>query len=287
LKTPVDPPTWGPDWIKRGWRDRNVRNAADAEGTSDHARIVDNLDKSRQVARYKWMYAFAAIFALAICGLAMFVDYNIINGDVWTRALANEYMQVPDALKDSVIFKSLQVVFAVLAVHFMLKITGKFGRNALISIAFVLTIIMVGCLGYLVAYNNMDMGTSARLEHNDSAPDSAGAAGSGDSTIDRLLQTVGQSASAETPRARPAVVTASAASVPEVSLPLPKLSERSLANAQGWFWLAFASVIFFIVTAVCALYMQIAEHNVRNWLIARDYKTRRREYDELARLGAA
>jgi len=43
--------------------------------------------------------------------------------------------------------------------------------------------------------------------------------------------------------------------------------------------------IFFIVTAVCALYMQTAENNVRNYLIARDYKSRRREYDALARSG--
>jgi hypothetical protein len=289
LKSPVDPPTWGPDWIKTARRQRNGYNASStrAEPATEHAQIVANLDKSRQVARYKTLYALAAILALVVCGLAMFVDYQIINGDVWTRALANEYMQVPDALKDSVIFKSLQVIFAVLAVHFMLKITGKFGRNALISIAFVLTIIMVGCLGYLVAYNNMDMGTSARLEHNDSSTGSTSSGGSGDSSIDRLLESVGQSVSARPNEAatHPAVAQASTAALPEVSLPLPKLSEQSLANAQGWFWLAFASVIFFIVTAVCALYMQVAENNVRNWHIARDYKTRRREYDMLAHSG--
>jgi hypothetical protein len=143
---------------------------------------------------------------------------------------------------------------------------------------------MIGCLGYLVAYNNMEMGTSARLEQRDNP---AGDAGSGDSTIDRLLRSVGHESGAPQPEIRPAVNTASSASLSEVSLPLPKLSEQSLANAQGWFWLAFASVIFFIVTAVCALYMQIAENNIRNWLIARDYKTRRREYDLLARSGRA
>jgi hypothetical protein len=282
LKTPVDPPTWGPDWIKkvRRWRGQS---AAPAAAASEHQVIVDNLDKSRQVARYKGLYIMAAVLSLIVCALAMFVDYQIINGDVWTRALANEYMQVPDALKDSVIFKSLQVIFAVLAIHFMLKLTGKWGRTALVSTAFVLTIVMIGCLGYLVAYNNMDMGTSARLERSDNPP---GQAGSEDSTIDRLLHSVGGQ-EARAPAPRPAINTASAAPLDEVSLPLPKLSEQSLANAQGWFWLAFASVIFFIVTAVCALYMQIAENNIRNWLIARDYKTRRREYDLLARSGRA
>jgi hypothetical protein len=283
LRSPVDPPTWGPDWIKKVRRWRNSATPAAANAADEHKLIVDNLEKSRQVARYKGLYILTAVLSLIVCGLAMFVDYQIINGDVWTRALANEYMQVPDALKDSVVFKSLQVVFAVLAIHFMLKLTGKWGRTALISVAFVLTIVMIGCLGYLVAYNNMEMGTSAR---NERIEQGAGQAGSSDSTIDRLLQSVsGEPASA--PEVRPAVNTASAASLAEVSLPLPKLSEQSLANAQSWFWLAFASVIFFIVTAVCALYMQTAENNIRNWLIARDYRTRRQQYDLLARSGRA
>lgn len=290
LKSPVDPPTWGPHWVKkaRSWRN-GFAPAAPATAQNEHQLIVDNLEKSRQVARYKGLYIAAALLSLLVCALAMFVDYQIINGDVWTRALANEYMQVPDALKDSVIFKSLQVIFAVLAVHFMLKLTGKFGRTALISLAFILTVVMIGCLGYLVAYNNMEMGTSARLERSENAP---GQAGSADSTIDRLLQSIGgqgnearvQPAVATAPAPR-AADTAGAASSAEASLGLPKLSEQSLANAQGWFWLAFASVIFFIVTAVCALYMQIAENNIHNWHIAREYKTRRREYDTLARAG--
>jgi hypothetical protein len=283
LKSPVDPPTWGPDWIKKVRRWRQGLAAQPATAQNEHQLIVDNLEKSRQVARYKGLYILTAVLSLIICALAMFVDYQIINGDVWTRALANEYMQVPDALKESVVFKSLQVIFAVLAIHFMLKLTGKWGRTALISVAFVLTVVMIGCLGYLVAYNNMEMGTSARLERSEQAP---GQAGSEDSTIDRLLHSVGGQ-EARAPEPRPAINTASAAPTGEVSLPLPRLSERSLADAQSWFWLAFASVIFFIVTAVCALYMQTAENNIRNWLIARDYKTRRQQYDLLARSGRA
>ena len=285
LLSPVDPPTWGPDWIKR---DRRARPQAFVPGDrpSENAAIHANLDKSRQVARYKWLYALAAIIALGICGLAMLVDYSIINGDVWTRALANEYMQVPPALQNSVIFKSLQVIFAVLAVHFMLKLTGKFGRTVFVTLAFVLTILMVGCLGYLVAYNNLDMGT-ARLEHSDATTADDATSGS---SIDRLLQSVGQPSSHQTaqPRLQPAVAhrteaaAASTAAPAEFALPLPKLSEQSLANAQGWFWFGFASVIFLIVTTVCALYMQTAENNIRNWLIARDYRVRHREFVELA-----
>src|SRR6185312_3454203 len=62
-----------------------------------------------------------------------------------------------------------------------------------------------------------------------------------------------------------------------VGLPIPKISQTSLANADSWFWLAFASVIFFIVTTVAALYMQTVENNVHNFHIAKDYKDRKRK----------
>ncbi len=51
---------------------------------------------------------------------------------------------------------------------------------------------------------------------------------------------------------------------------LPKLSQSSLATTDSWFWLqAFASVIFFIVTTVAALYLQGVENNIRNVSLAR------------------
>ena len=59
-------------------------------------------------------------------------------------------MVVPPALQSSVVFKSLQVIFAVLIVHFMLKITGAYGRNTMIAAAFVMAVVMIGGLGYLV-----------------------------------------------------------------------------------------------------------------------------------------
>ncbi len=290
LKTPVDPPSWGPDWVRRwnkqlakakprsrGWFARRSKTEADADSEkpalneaqrSDAEIIAQNLEKSRQVAQYRTLYVIGFVLAVAIALLAMFVDYEIIRGDIWTRALSNEFMIVPDSLKESVFFKSLQVVFAALAIHFMLKITGVYGRNTLISTAFVLTCIMVVCLGYLVAYNNMDSATSARLDHTQEN------SASQPNVIDNLLTKINANGATQP-------VQAGKATTAEFSFPVPKLSEQTLANAQGWLWLAFASVIFFIVTTIAALYMQIAEHNARNFLISRDYKTRRRQYAQL------
>jgi hypothetical protein len=167
LKAPIDAPSWGPDWLNwHALEEAERRGSGPApEGVSsdemDSRVIVRNLERSRHVARYMPLYLATAILSVLVAVLAMFVDYQIISGDIWTRALADEFMVVPDSLKGSVMFKSLQVVFAVLAIHFMLKITGVYGRNALISTAFTLTVLMVACLGYLVAYNNMPGGTAA------------------------------------------------------------------------------------------------------------------------------
>ncbi|MGA7675649.1 MAG: hypothetical protein WCA78_11490 [Rhizomicrobium sp.] len=298
LKTPVDEPSWGPDWVRHGERvaakkakknglihwfktlygkkkddeeEEAPKPVLKAQDADDAAVISRNMEKSRQVSHYKPLYAVAAVVALAILLVAMFVDYHIIR-EVWTRALSNEFMVVPPALKSSVVFKSLQVIFAVLIVHFMLKITGAYGRNTMIAAAFVLTIVMIGGLGYLVAYNNMAGGTSTTLEQRQAPAQPT-------NSIDTLFASNDGIQHASLTRPMPQVASASAAE--GVSLGLPKLSLTSLADADSWFWLAFASVIFFIVTTVAALYMQIVENNVRNFHIAYDYRHRQKQFAQL------
>ncbi|MBV8977927.1 MAG: hypothetical protein JO261_01380 [Alphaproteobacteria bacterium] len=298
LKTPIDEPSWGPDWVRHGEKvaahrhkdekpgmfgrifarggNEEDEDSVDRDGPALNERdqtdadiIARNMEKSRQVAHYRPLYFLAAGLALSILLVAMFVDYHIIR-EVWTRALANEFMVVPPALQSSVVFKSLQVIFAVLIVHFMLKITGAYGRNAMIVASFVLALVMIGGLGYLVAYNNMAGATSAQQEQR------PGETAAPNSSIDQLFASVKKDDNGE---GSAQLMQASAAD--GVSLGLPKLSQRSLADADSWFWLAFASVIFFIVTTVAALYMQTFENNVRNFHIARDYGHRKRQFAQL------
>lgn len=295
LKTPVDQPSWGPDWVKRGEKvaahrhkkpgffsklvpfgKQELDDSEEDEPLNERERtdtdiIARNMEKSRQVAHYRPLYMIAIALALGIALLAMFVDYQIIRGDVWTRALSNEFMVVPASLQSSVVFKSMQVIFAVLIVHFMLKITGVYGRNALITTAFLFALVMIGCLGYLVAYNNMAGATSATQEQRAENPTG--------NSIEQLFASTKPDDGAVA--AQPAVHVTQASMGDGVSLGLPKLSQTSLANADSWFWLAFASVIFFIVTTVAALYMQTVENNVRNVHIARDFSHRRRQFAQL------
>ena len=300
LMTPPDAPSWGPDWVKQGEKfapkrgekrglltglfakkneDEESEVEADEKPTDEDYVIARNMEKSRQIAHYRWLYVGAGILALIIACAAMFVDYQIIRGDIWTRALSNEFMVVPASLQSTVVFKSLQVIFAVLIIHFMLKITGVYGRNAMVTAAFVFALVMIGCLGYLVAYNNMAGGTQTTLEHQDTNSQ-------GNSSIDQLLASNTQ---ASQPAAQPALATDAAdKSGSGYSLfGLPKLSQSSLATTDSWFWLAFASVIFFIVTTVAALYLQGLENNIRNVSLARDYKHRQRQFAQLHLLQVA
>ncbi len=298
LKTPVDKPSWGPDWVRHGDKhapkrrkpqgsgllgllSRNARKEEDEdeevtkqalspEKEDDAHIIARNIEKSRQVHHYRWLYGAAVVLALVIAGAAMFVDYHIIR-EVWTRALSNEFMQVPASLQGSVIFKSLQVVFAVLIVHFFLKITGAYGRNTMIVATFILALLMIGSLGYLTAYNNMAGATSAQQER--SGQDATQADSS--NAIDNLFNDGASRPAAEKPQVYNASMTEG------VSLPLPKLSQKSLADADNFLWLVFASVVFFIVTVVAALYIQSVESNVRNVAITRDYAHRRRQFAQL------
>lgn len=289
LKTPVDEPSWGPDWVRRGEKvaghaqkgpekKANGKKANDddelpvgsaQEREEENAAIIArNMEKSRQVAHYKPLYVTAAMLALVIVAISMFVDYHIIR-EVWTRALANEFMIVPPELQASVLFKSLQVVFAVLIVHFFLKITGKIGQRSMIAISFVLAMLMISGLGFLVAYNNMEGGTATAKEQTTIAQPQ-----DNNNAIRQLFASVDNSGVQQA-----ALVAAPRTAADDgVSIGLPKLSKTSLAHADSWFWLAFASVVFFIVTTVAALYMQTVENNVRNYHIANDYRQRRKDF---------
>ncbi len=304
LKTPIDPPSWGPDWIKRGHTSdpltqkksggfrlaklfpfgrkdddedeadaKDVVDDLDDDDQDDAQVIAHNMEKSRQVWHFRGLYVLGGIAAITIALLAMFVDFQIVKGDIWTRALANEFMVVPASMQGTLLFKSLQVIFAVLIIHFMLKITGVYGRNAMVTTAFLFALVMIGCLGYLVAYNNMTGGTSATLEHaQDAAPQS--------NSIDQLFASANHTGSAQESGGGLMAASMTTPKNDEASS-IPKPSPRLLANADSWFWLAFASVIFFIVTTVAALYVQTFENNVRNFLISRDYLCRRKQFAQL------
>ena len=90
----------------------------------------------------------AVVLGLFVFITALYVDYNIIS-EFWTRALSNEFGEVPPQLANTVAAKSLQVLFATLAVHYLVSNIGHGGRVAYSLVIFLITAVMVIGIGLL------------------------------------------------------------------------------------------------------------------------------------------
>lgn len=163
----------------------------------------------------------AVILGVAIFGTAMFVDYNIIH-EFWTRALSNEFGEVPPALATTVAAKSLQVVFATLAVHYLISHIGHGGRIAYSLFIFAITAFMVIGIGLLWANNSLPAGSKVfGLDVNQSAQQ-----------VDQFLKGLG----IKPPRAAP--------QPDEVKL---------LKKYELLIWLLSLGVIFLVVASIGAM----------------------------------
>lgn len=171
----------------------------------------------------------ALVFGILIFASALWVDYHIVR-EFWTRVLANEFLEVPPELADSVIFKSMQVVFATLAVHFLLRSIGKVGRAIFAGFVCLLAIAMVWGIGILVANDALPAG--AKLFGVNLSAESQG--------VDDTLAALGLA---------PADEAAAAAD---------DLDRSTVESAQTMIWLGSLSAIFLIVTGVGALALHSA-----------------------------
>lgn len=111
----------------------------------------------------------AVLLGVGVFVIALFVDYNIIS-EFWTRALSNEFGEVPPSLATTIWAKSLQVLFATLAVHYLVTNIGHGGRVAYSLFIFAITAVMVIGIGLLWANNSLPAGSKVfGLDVNSSA----------------------------------------------------------------------------------------------------------------------
>ncbi len=173
------------------------------------------------------MHHSTAIFlGLGVFVTALFVDYNIIH-EFWSRALANEFGEVPPALATTVASKSLQVVFATLAVHYLISNIGHGGRVAYSLFIFAITAVMVIGIGLLWANNSLPAGAKVfGLDVNHSAQQ-----------VDQFLKGLG----IKPPRA--------AAMPAEV---------KALKKYELLIWLFSLGVIFLVVASIGAMALHTA-----------------------------
>jgi hypothetical protein len=168
----------------------------------------------------------AVILGVLVFVTALFVDYNIIS-EFWTRALSNEFGEVPPAMANTVAAKSLQVLFATLAVHYLVSNIGHGGRVAYSLVVFLVTAAMVIGIGLLWANNSLPAGSKVfGLDVNQSAQQ-----------VDQFLKGLG----IKPPRAAPQPA--------EVKL---------LKKYELLIWLFSLGVIFLVVASIGALGLHTA-----------------------------
>ena len=289
LVTELDHPSWGPKGSEK-----TARKAQDAEfeklkgetkqdtdlvamlpgseleGQEGLIKISQNLDQSERYFYFSWLYLGAALIGLLVTAGALFVDYQIMN-EFWTRILANEFMEVPSSLSSSVISKSAQVIFATAAFHFFLNKLPNIGRTAYITVFFVLTAVMITGFGFMNA--NISMPTDP----------------------DRIIA----SAEEDVPSMNDALVAMGLAEPEAIVIAAPETSEARTSNFAefGYFmedarpvlWMLVPGLVFLVVTGIGALSLQVAEHNVQNFVKSLEYtkrKKRANELDELTRFKA-
>lgn len=200
---------------------------------------------------------------------SLVVDFAIMS-EFWTRALANEFLEVPPDLIASVWSKSAQIIFSAFAIHFFLRAIGPFWRVYMLAI-FALTVCMLLGFGVLVARSTMG-GVAEQASTSQSVDETLAAMGLGGAGA--------QTSAAPPPAAKPATT----------SMPLKvpgKLGEwvgRTLnVSEENTIYLGTLSLMFLIVTSVGALCMRMAEHNFECWVASRRHVRRSHEfrrYDE-------
>jgi len=217
------------------------------------AEITKNYVASEREARFALFHAGTFfVFSLVALG-AVVVDYMIVS-EFWTRALANEFLELPGTLTTSVAFKSMQVLFATIAAHILFDHMGRFGRGLFVRVVFVLALVMLLGVGFLLATMSLPNGMAA-----------SNGGGVGDS-LSSALSGLGIAA--------PATAESSAMA-----------SELSAVRSwQPVLWLGSLGLVFLVVTGVAALSLHFAAQAVRRIFLARDFAHRRRDVARLAAL---
>ena len=195
---------------------------------------------------------------------ALLADYLILS-EFWTRALMNEFLEIPPALVSSVWSKSIQVIFAALAIHFLISRMTHFGRGVFISGVGVLTILLLISIGTLSGQSTprTDAGTAEQQS-----------AASVDETLAALgLGPADAGSGAETTMA---------------SVAAPR--EGWWPDLLGWFqaysWDIWYMSIFLVVTSVGALALHSAATQGGRLFKLEDEETRRRQAYQLRQMEA-
>jgi hypothetical protein len=219
------------------------------------AEIARNYVASEREARFA-LFHFGTFLTFALVSLgAVTVDYMIVS-EFWTRALSNEFLELPGTLASSVAFKSMQVLFATIAAHILYENMGRFGRAVFVRLVFVMALVMLLGVGFLLATMSLPNGMAA-----------SGGGGVGDS-LSSAMSGLGIAVPAAGDAARTSA------------------EMDAVRTWQPVLWLGSLGLVFLVVTGVAALCIHFAAQALRRIFLARDFSHRRRDIEKLSALEA-
>jgi hypothetical protein len=225
-----------------GYRGVNVSQALlqsqvqDTDETEFRKRREVLLDR---VSRSNFHHWTLVAVGFIVFGLALYVDYAIIH-EFWSRLLSNEFGEVPPSMANTVAAKSAQVLFATLAIHYVISLkpfsatVAKYGRWAYSTIVFVVAFAMLMGIGIIWANSSMPEGSKVfAAETTESSR-----------ALDQFSQSMGIAPAAK----------------PEVSKDVAVLREHETAIR-----LVSLSVIFIIVASIGAISLDGALRAYSAW----------------------
>jgi hypothetical protein len=129
-----------------------VQDSDDVEWRKRREVLVDRVNSSN-FHHWSLVITGAVLFVLAL-----YVDYAIIH-EFWSRLLANEFGEVPPSMATTVAAKSAQVLFATLAIHYLISHFGTGVRTVYSMVVFGVAFAMLLGIGIIWANNSMPEGT--------------------------------------------------------------------------------------------------------------------------------
>lgn len=221
--------------------------------------ISFNLEQARRYSHFLWLYFAAALGSVAIVIAALTVDYSILK-EFWHQAMMNEYMMVPPELQDSVSLKALQVLFATIGIHLVLRHAPNWMVGMFTGVIFVMTVLMMIAIGFLYAHKTLPVENQATV---------AGESTEESGLLGAFAESLGDASS-------------EAATSGRIGQGLSEIFDAgTLAWIDAVGWLVALTAIFLVVASIGALFLLWGEHNIRNFILARDYSNRKYHTERL------
>lgn len=249
--------------------DHNIILEPNTDINEETKAIAFNLEQSSRYFDFIWLYVGAALASVAVVIAALSVDYSILK-EFWHQAMMNEYMVVPAELQSSVGLKALQVLFATIGIHLVLRNMPNWVVTTFTAGLFLMTVMMMIAVGFLYAHSSLNAENEATFKGQ--TTEDSGLFGS---LEDAGVDVAGKSQSASGAEDGDGKV------MQAFEWMFGSVGAESLNAIDAVARLVALTMIFLVVASIGALFMLWGEHNVKNFIIARRHIKRQHDTERL------